>query len=162
MAFAFYVVLSLSATNDVIAFKFRISLNATTWAGRIGLLIVPPLAYYLTRRICLGLQQRDRERLTHGVETGVMRRDPSGRYVEIHQPLAPAALPYAGAAVPKKMNRLGALGPAIRGFFFPIEYPGPPDGHGRPPAADLAETATRTDEPASAAEPGPSRRGTAG
>jgi ubiquinol-cytochrome c reductase cytochrome b subunit len=153
MAFAFYLVLSLSATNDVIADKFKINLNATTWAGRIGLLIVPPLAFYLTRRLCLGLQQRDRERLAHGVETGIMRRDPSGRYYEIHQPLAPAPLTYAGASVPKKMNRLGALGPAIRGFFFPIELPAPPNGDDRPPPDEEAASA-RTEEPASAADPG--------
>jgi ubiquinol-cytochrome c reductase cytochrome b subunit len=28
--------------------------------------------------------------------------------------------------VPKKMNRLGALAPTVRGFFFPIEKPAPP------------------------------------
>ena len=41
MAVAFYIVLTLSGGNDVIADKFHISLNAMTWAGRIGLLIVP-------------------------------------------------------------------------------------------------------------------------
>ncbi len=39
MALAFYIVLTLSGANDVIADKFHISLNAMTWAGRIGLLI---------------------------------------------------------------------------------------------------------------------------
>ena len=47
MAIAFYIVLTLSGGNDVIADKFHISLNAMTWAGRIGLLVVPPLAYYV-------------------------------------------------------------------------------------------------------------------
>ena len=28
---------------------------------------------------------------------------------------------YLGAPVPKKMNRIGALGPAIKGFFYPEE-----------------------------------------
>ena len=87
MAIAFYVVLLLSGGNDVIADKFDISLNAMTWAGRIGLLIVPPLAYYVTYRICLGLQQHDREVLAHGVETGIIRRLPDGRFIEVHQPL---------------------------------------------------------------------------
>jgi ubiquinol-cytochrome c reductase cytochrome b subunit len=149
MAFAFYAVLSLSATNDVIADKFRISLNATTWAGRIGLLIVPPLAFYLTRRVCLGLQQRDRGRLAHGVETGVLRRDAEGRYYEVHQPLSPLPLPYAGAPVPKKMNRLGALAPAIRGFFFPIEQPAPPADGDHPPTDEPANTAVPQPHPTS-------------
>jgi ubiquinol-cytochrome c reductase cytochrome b subunit len=73
-----------------------------TWAGRIGLLVVPPLAYLVDPRICLGLQQHDREVLAHGVETGIIRRCPDGRFVEVHQPLPPAE--YAGWVVPKKMN----------------------------------------------------------
>ncbi|TCB97861.1 cytochrome bc complex cytochrome b subunit [Micromonospora zingiberis] len=127
MAIAFFMVLTLSGSNDVIADKFHISLNAMTWAGRIGLLVVPPVAYYITYRLCLGLQQHDREVLAHGVETGIIRRLPDGRFVEVHQPLGSGdghgELPYAGWVVPKKMNRLGALGPAIRGFFYPIEKP---------------------------------------
>jgi ubiquinol-cytochrome c reductase cytochrome b subunit len=129
MALTFFVVLTLSGGNDVIAYRFMISLNAMTWAGRIGLLILPPLAYYLAYRICLGLQQHDREVLAHGVETGIIRRLPDGRFIEVHQPLGPAdehghgELEYAGWVVPKKMNRLGALGPAIKGFFYPIEKP---------------------------------------
>jgi len=39
MAVTFYLVLTLSGANDVIADKFHISLNATTWAGRIGLFL---------------------------------------------------------------------------------------------------------------------------
>ncbi|HZN70624.1 MAG TPA: cytochrome b, partial [Micromonosporaceae bacterium] len=125
MAIAFYVVLLLSGGNDVIADKFDISLNATTWMGRIGLLLLPPLAFWAVYRICLGLQQHDREVLAHGVETGIIRRLPDGRFVEIHQPLSAKELEYAGWAVPKKMNRLGALVPTVRGFFFPLEKPAP-------------------------------------
>ena len=39
MAIAFYMVLTLAAMNDVIALKFHISLNATTWIGRIGMVV---------------------------------------------------------------------------------------------------------------------------
>ncbi|HEX2357148.1 MAG TPA: cytochrome bc complex cytochrome b subunit [Micromonosporaceae bacterium] len=129
MAITFYVVLLVSGGNDIIADKFKISLNAMTWAGRIGILILPPLVYYLTYRTCLGLQQHDREVLAHGVETGIIKRLPDGRFVEVHQPLGATdehghgELEYAGWVVPKKMNRLGALGPGIRGFFRPIERP---------------------------------------
>jgi ubiquinol-cytochrome c reductase cytochrome b subunit len=140
---AFYLVLLFSGGNDIIADKFEISLNAMTWGGRIALLIVPPLAYYVTRRICLGLQQHDRQVLDHGVETGIIKLLPSGQYVEVHQPLAPAddhghgELPYAGWTVPKKMNRLGALGPAIRGFFRPIEEPAKPRPNGGKTPAEI-------------------------
>jgi ubiquinol-cytochrome c reductase cytochrome b subunit len=131
MAIGFYVVLLISGGNDVVAEKLDISLNAMTWIGRIGILVVPPVAYYVAYRVCLGLQQHDREVLAHGVETGIIRRLPDGRFIEVHQPLAPVdehghgALEYAGAAVPKKMNKLGAVAPAVRGFFFPVEKPGP-------------------------------------
>jgi ubiquinol-cytochrome c reductase cytochrome b subunit len=139
MAIGFYGVLLASGANDVIADKLSISLNAMTWAGRIGLLVIPPVAYYVTYRICLGLQQHDREVLVHGVETGIIRRLPDGRFEEIHQPLAPGhqALDYAGAPVPKKMNKLGVLGPAVRGFFRPIEKQGAPV----PPAVTASKAA---------------------
>jgi ubiquinol-cytochrome c reductase cytochrome b subunit len=137
MAIAFYVVLLISGGNDVVADKFHISLNAMTWGGRIGLLVLPPVAYYVAYRMCLGLQQHDREVLAHGVETGIIKRLPDGRFIEVHQPLAAGShgdghgdghgeLEYAGWVVPKKMNRLGALAPTVKGFFFPIEKPAPP------------------------------------
>jgi len=155
MAIGFYVVLLLSGGNDVIADKFNISLNAMTWAGRIGLLIVPPLAFYVAYRICLGLQQHDREVLAHGVETGIIRRLPNGQFVEVHQPLAATAaledghgenghgpsLDYVDWAVPKKMNRLGALAPTVKGFFFPIEKPAPPAS--RPSEAPVSPAPAR-------------------
>jgi ubiquinol-cytochrome c reductase cytochrome b subunit len=129
MAIVFYVVLLLSGGNDVIADKFDISLNAMTWAGRIGIIILPPIAYVLTYRICLGLQRHDREVLEHGIETGVIRRLPHGEFIEVHQPLGPVdahghgQLAYGGAPVPKRMNQVGGARRAIRGFFRPIEEP---------------------------------------
>ena len=129
MALTFYVVLLISGGNDVIAEKFDISLNAMTWAGRIGLVILPPIAYVFTYRICLGLQKHDREILEHGIETGVIRRLPHGEFIEVHQPLGPVdahghgELAYGGAPVPKKMNQVGGARRAIRGFFKPIEEP---------------------------------------
>jgi ubiquinol-cytochrome c reductase cytochrome b subunit len=147
MALTFFLVATISGGNDVIADKFHISLNAMTWIGRIGLLVLPPLAYYVAVRICLGLQQHDREVLAHGVETGIIKRLPNGQFVEIHQPLSPVdehghpkPLDYAGWVVPKKMNRLGALGPAVKGFFVPIEKPSEaPVSPGMPPVAGREE-----------------------
>jgi ubiquinol-cytochrome c reductase cytochrome b subunit len=129
MALTFYLMLMISGGNDVIADKFDISLNAMTWVGRIGVIILPPIAYAITYRICLGLQQHDREVLEHGIETGVIRRLPNGEFIEVHQPLGPVdahghgQLAYGGAPVPKRMNHVGAARRAIRGFFKPIEEP---------------------------------------
>jgi ubiquinol-cytochrome c reductase cytochrome b subunit len=127
MAISFIMVLFISGGNDVIATVFNISLNAMTWGGRIGLLVIPPIAYLATYRICLGLQQHDREVLEHGIETGIIKRLPSGEYIEVHQPLGPVddhghgQLQYAGTPVPKRMNQIGAAGRAVRGFFYPVK-----------------------------------------
>ena len=122
MAITFFTVCLLSGGNDIFADKFNISLNATTWIGRIGLLILPPLAYWATYRICIGLQRGDREVLEHGVETGIIKRLPHGEFIEVHQPLGPVddhghpvALAYQGAPVPKRMNKLGSAGQPIPG-----------------------------------------------
>jgi ubiquinol-cytochrome c reductase cytochrome b subunit len=113
MASTYFMVMLVSAANDVFAEKFDISLNATTWMGRIGLLILPPLAYYITYRICLGLQRGDRDVLEHGIETGIIKRLPHGEFIEVHQPLSDRPLTYQGAAVPKKMNKLGSAGRSV-------------------------------------------------
>jgi ubiquinol-cytochrome c reductase cytochrome b subunit len=129
MALTFYVLLIISGGNDVLADKFDISLNAMTWVGRLGLVVLPPIVYAATYRICLGLQKHDREILEHGIETGVIRRLPHGEFIEVHQPLGPVddhghgQLAYGGAPVPKKMNQIGGARRAIRGFFTPIEEP---------------------------------------
>jgi ubiquinol-cytochrome c reductase cytochrome b subunit len=131
MAITYFMVSLLSAANDVLADKFHISLNATTWMGRIGLLILPPIAYYLTYRLCLGLQRSDRAVLEHGVETGIIKRLPHGEFIEIHQPLGPVdehghpiPLEYQGTPVPKKMNKLGSAGEPVAGSLL---RPDPPE-----------------------------------
>jgi ubiquinol-cytochrome c reductase cytochrome b subunit len=124
MALALYGVLTLSSFNDIIALQFDISLNATTWAGRIGLLVAPPVAYLITYRVCLALQRSDREVLEHGIETGIITRAPDGAYLEVHQPLDGKALAYQGASVPKKPNKLGAAGHAVPGSLL---RPDPPE-----------------------------------
>ncbi|MDQ3990173.1 MAG: cytochrome b, partial [Actinomycetota bacterium] len=125
MAITFMTLLLMSGGNDVIAYVFDISLNATTWAGRIGILLLPPLAYYITYRICIGLQRADREVLEHGVETGIIKRLPHGEFIEVHQPLGgvdthghAVPLEYQGASVPKKMNKLGSAGTPVPGSLF--------------------------------------------
>jgi ubiquinol-cytochrome c reductase cytochrome b subunit len=114
MAIAFYMVLTFSAMNDIIALKFDISLNSTTWIGRIGMVVLPPIVYFVAYRWAIALQRSDREVLEHGIETGIIKRLPHGAYIELHQPLGPVdehghplALEYQGAPVPKRMNKLG-------------------------------------------------------
>jgi len=131
MAIAFYLVLTIASGDDLIALKFDISLNAITWFLRIAMFVVPPIVFLISYRFCLGLQRSDLQVLEHGVETGVLKRDNYGDFVEMHQPLGgtdehghPVPLDYKGATVPKKMNKLGAAGKPAPGSLF---IPDPPE-----------------------------------
>ena len=125
MALGFYFWLVVACGNDIIGYTFDISLNVMTWIGRIGLLVLPPLLYFATYRICLALQRSDRQVLEHGIETGHIKRLPHGEFVEVHQPLGgvddhghPVSLAYQGAKVPKRMNDLGTAGSPVKGGWF--------------------------------------------
>jgi ubiquinol-cytochrome c reductase cytochrome b subunit len=87
MALAFSTVLVLCDADDVIAYHFDVSLDALVREGRIGVLVVPPIAYRVTYRVCLGLQRSDRAVLEHGIETGIVRRLPHGGFLAVYQPL---------------------------------------------------------------------------
>ncbi|MGB0970556.1 MAG: cytochrome b [Mycobacterium sp.] len=124
-AIAFYLLLTFMCMNDIIALKFHISLNATTWIGRIGMVLLPAIVYFVAYRWCVGLQRSDRDVLEHGVETGIIKRLPHGAYVELHQPLGPVdehghpiPLDYQGAPLPKRMNKLGSSGAPGSGSFL--------------------------------------------
>lgn len=123
-AITFFLLVTLSGGNDHVAHFFQISLNAMTWVGRIGLIVLPPIAYFMTYRICVGLQRSDREVLEHGIETGVIKQLPNGAFIEVHQPLGPVddhghpvPLEYSGAAVPKQLNQLGLADSETQGIF---------------------------------------------
>ncbi|MFV0320591.1 MAG: cytochrome b N-terminal domain-containing protein [Microbacterium sp.] len=54
---------------------------------QLALLLGPAAGLVLTKRICLGLQRKDREVVLHGYENGRIVRLPGGEYVEVHQPV---------------------------------------------------------------------------
>ncbi|MET9240129.1 ubiquinol-cytochrome c reductase cytochrome b subunit [Nonomuraea sp. NPDC003709] len=87
-AITFYGVLWLLGANDEISANFHISLNVTTYAGRVLVFVAPALAYLITYRICLGLQRSDAAVVSHGVESGVIKRLPHGEFIEVHTPPA--------------------------------------------------------------------------
>ena len=82
MTLSFYLVLMISGGNDVIASVFQVSVNATTYVGRVALFVLPPIVYFVTKRWCLALQRSDEELLHHGIESGTIRRLPTGEFVE--------------------------------------------------------------------------------
>jgi ubiquinol-cytochrome c reductase cytochrome b subunit len=85
-AVTFYGVLWLLGANDEISAFFHISLNHTTYFGRTAVIVGPVIAYIITYRICLGLQRKDAEILSHGVESGIIKRLPHGEFIEVHVP----------------------------------------------------------------------------
>jgi ubiquinol-cytochrome c reductase cytochrome b subunit len=87
-----YLVALLGAANDVIATQFHVSVNAVTWAVRIGLFAVPVVVFTVAKRWALGLQWRDRDEVLHGRETGILKRLPHGEFIEVHAPLSQARL----------------------------------------------------------------------
>jgi ubiquinol-cytochrome c reductase cytochrome b subunit len=163
-AVTFYGVLWAEGANDVIADQLQIPLYTITWIARVAVFVGPAIAFVVTRRICLGMQRKDRGLLEHGVETGIIRQLPDGKFIEVERPLTeeerapleakkvPALMPAPGSedenGVPPPQSR-GALGRARtianRAFAetVPIEADGHGNGHGNGhgPEADGEERA---------------------
>jgi len=83
----FYGVGWINGGNDLIAPHFNLSVEAITWVDRVAIFVAPAFAFWLTRRICFGLQRRDRDKVLHGRESGIITRSPEGQFSEIHTPL---------------------------------------------------------------------------
>jgi len=84
----FYAVLWAAASSDLIATHFRLTIEAVILVLQILVFVGPVVAYFVTKRICVGLQKKDREIALHGYESGRIVRLPGGEYVEVHQPLS--------------------------------------------------------------------------
>jgi ubiquinol-cytochrome c reductase cytochrome b subunit len=138
-----YGIFWLEGANDVIADHLDISLYVTTEIARYAIFIGPVVAYFITKRICLGLQRKDMHLLEHGVETGVIHQLPSGEYVERTRPLTdeeiarldvrrPTPLPVEAAApegVPPHGMR-GGLGRVRLALNRAVTETVPLDTHG--------------------------------
>ncbi|RLV08368.1 ubiquinol-cytochrome c reductase cytochrome b subunit [Streptomyces griseocarneus] len=85
---SWYFVLLVGGGNDLWATHFHLSINAITWFVRVGFFVVPVLVFITTRRICMGLQRRDKDKVLHGRESGIIKRLPHGEFVEVHEPLS--------------------------------------------------------------------------
>ncbi|MBO0610834.1 cytochrome bc1 complex cytochrome b subunit [Myceligenerans salitolerans] len=82
-----FILLAAAGSNDLIATHFGMSINQITWVFRILFFVLPVVAFVVTKRICLGLQRKDRELVLHGNESGRVVRYANGEYVEVHTPL---------------------------------------------------------------------------
>src|SRR5215203_3866757 len=83
-----YAMLWIGGGNDLVATQFHVSLNAVTYFLRVAVFVAPVLAFLVTKRICIGLQRADRDRMLHGAESGIIDRAPSGKYSERHRPIS--------------------------------------------------------------------------
>lgn len=83
----FYAVLWAGASTDLIATHFMVSLNHVLTTMQISLIVLPIVAFIITKRTCLSLQRKDREVALHGRETGRIVRLPHGEYIEVHEAL---------------------------------------------------------------------------
>jgi ubiquinol-cytochrome c reductase cytochrome b subunit len=83
-----YALLMIGGGNDLVATQFDVSLNAVTNVLRVAVFVGPVIAFLVTKRICIGLQRSDRDRMLHGAESGIIDRAPSGKYAERHRPIS--------------------------------------------------------------------------
>jgi ubiquinol-cytochrome c reductase cytochrome b subunit len=134
MAITFYLILFLAAGNDIMAIKLGLSINDITRAFQVMIFVVPPLAYWVTKRICMSLQRRDRDLVLHGRESGRVVRTAEGSFFEVHEPIpegrrwtlvqqetqTPVQLPPAvdENGVRRMSTRRERLRAKISGFYF--------------------------------------------
>ena len=88
MSLTFMLVALINGGNDIIATTFHLTINQIMWFSRIAIFVLPPIAFVITKRLCLSLQRADRELVLHGRETGRLVMMPHGEFVEVHEPIS--------------------------------------------------------------------------
>ena len=83
----FYAVLWAAASSDIIATHFHLTMEGVIHTLQALLILGPIFGYFITKRIALALQKKDREIALHGYESGRIVRLPGGEYIEVHQPV---------------------------------------------------------------------------
>ncbi|MDN3310789.1 cytochrome bc complex cytochrome b subunit [Microbacterium oryzae] len=83
----FYAILWTAASSDIIATHFRLTMEGVILFLQISLFVMPVVVYFITKRVALALQKKDREIVLHGYESGRIVRMPGGEYREVHKPV---------------------------------------------------------------------------
>lgn len=81
----FYAVLWAAASSDIVATHFMLSIESVITILQFLLILGPVLAFFVTKRVCLALQKKDRQIVLHGYESGRIVRLPGGEYIEVHE-----------------------------------------------------------------------------
>jgi ubiquinol-cytochrome c reductase cytochrome b subunit len=142
-----YAVLLVAAGQDLMADTFALSVNELNLVLRIAFFVLPVVAFLVAKRICIGLQLHEKELLTEGAETGLIRQDLAGGFDEPHRPLpAERVVVLLSRESPEAMGQgpRGRLGQAVRAWYFRGQVPLPPPGeievrHPAAPPATVAE-----------------------
>ncbi|MGN6444209.1 cytochrome bc1 complex cytochrome b subunit [Amnibacterium sp.] len=83
----FYFVLFAGASSDIVATHFMLSIESVITILQFMLFLGPVAAFFITKRICLALQKKDRQIVLHGYESGRIVRLPGGEYIEVREPV---------------------------------------------------------------------------
>ena len=83
----FYAILWAAASSDLMATHFKVTIEGVIHVLQVLFFLGPVLAFFITKRVCLGLQKKDREIALHGFESGRIVRLPGGEYIEVHEQL---------------------------------------------------------------------------
>ncbi|PPL16960.1 cytochrome bc1 complex cytochrome b subunit [Microterricola pindariensis] len=83
----FYAAMWAAASSDLIATHFKLTMEGVIHALQAMLILGPIVAYFITKRICIALQKKDREIVLHGFESGRIVKLPGGEFIEVHEPL---------------------------------------------------------------------------
>lgn len=83
----FYAGLWAAASSDIMATHFKLTMEGVIHTLQFVVIVGPFIAFWITKRVCIALQKKDREIVLHGFETGRIVRLPGGEYIEVHQPL---------------------------------------------------------------------------
>jgi ubiquinol-cytochrome c reductase cytochrome b subunit len=148
MLLTYFAIMVAAAANDIFAVHFHISLYAMTWFFRACFIFLPPIMFYVTRRICLGLQRKDAHSAEHGYETGRIIRLATGEYIEVEAalpadaiarmgleykqgsaPELPPVVDENGVRSPERHNPLERLRTKLGGVLYEDAVDEPSDGH---------------------------------
>lgn len=147
-ALSCYAVLLVAGGQDLVSDTFAVSVNELNLVLRIAFFVLPVVAFVVTKRVCVGLQLHERELLTEGQETGLVRQDIAGGFDEPHRALpAERAVAMLSREPAEAVGEgpQGRIGRAVRTWYFrgQVPLPGPGELELRRP---VAPTATAEEE----------------
>jgi len=85
-----FLTLWAAGSTDTVTTLFGVAFENQVMALRTLVVLGPPVAFQLTRQLCVALTQREQDEERDGIETGRILRGPDGGYTEPTRPSARA------------------------------------------------------------------------